>query len=238
MINTLQLFQHPQLPDAWHNVTAPGGYEWWYFDAEDVERDRQIVAILFDGFVFHPEYLRRYFRYAKHPTHFAPPRPNEYICAYFVVYHAGRIEHQFLTQYPAEQFEARHDKRHVSLGPNEFTAGNALEKLKLAVVGTPWKLTGRGPQLQKEWALIAYLNFSSRFKHSPGEREFFSRTLVGAEHRWILANPLCDVEGEIVLPGLQKTPFRGRGYHDHNFGTGPIGPGIKQWVRGRVLLDD
>src|SRR5215203_1319421 len=115
MVHTLELLQHPAIADAWHNVTAPGGYEWWYFDAEDVEQDRQIVAILFDGCVCHPGYLRKYFWYARRPTRVAPPLPNEYLCAYFAVYHAGKIEHQFMTQYPAEQFEARRDLRHVKM---------------------------------------------------------------------------------------------------------------------------
>ena len=92
MVHTLELLQHPAIADAWHNVTAPGGYEWWYFDAEDVEQDRQIVAILFDGCVCHPGYLRKYFWYARRPTRVAPPLPNEYLCAYFAVYHAGKIE--------------------------------------------------------------------------------------------------------------------------------------------------
>ena len=30
----------------------------------------------------------------------------------------------------------------------------------------------------------------------------------------------------------------GLGYHDHNFGTGPIGPGLKRWFWGRVLRHD
>ena len=38
MIHTIELLQHPPIPDAWHNITAPGGYEWWYFDAEEPRR--------------------------------------------------------------------------------------------------------------------------------------------------------------------------------------------------------
>ena len=219
-------------------MTAPGGYEWWCFDAEDVENDRQIVAILFDGFVFHPGYLRRYFGYARNPTRIVPPRPSEFICAYFVVYHAGKIEHQFMTQYPAEQFDMRSDKRHVEIGPNRFTAGNARTELELFVAGTPWKLTGRGPRLQKHTAPMGRFTFTPRFADPPREREFFSRELAGAVHRWIIADPLCDVQGTIDIPGSSPIKFRGRGYHDHNFGTGPIGPGIKRWFRGRLLLDD
>ena len=33
-------------------------------------------------------------------------------------------------------------------------------------------------------------------------------------------------------------PFAGLGYHDHNFGTAPIGPGLRRWVWGRMLWED
>ena len=56
----LPMLSEPPLADAWHEVTAPGGYEWWYFDAEDDRQDVQVVAILLEGFVFHPGYLREY----------------------------------------------------------------------------------------------------------------------------------------------------------------------------------
>ena len=49
-----------ELADAWHQVRSPGGYEWWYFDTQDAAQELQIVAILFEGFAFHPGYLRSY----------------------------------------------------------------------------------------------------------------------------------------------------------------------------------
>jgi carotenoid 1,2-hydratase len=123
----------------------------------------------------------------------------------------------------------------VQIGPNRLFAEE--DALKIWFGGTPWRLTGRGPRLLTDSQLAAQFTFRPQLVHAPGEREFFSRQLAGAEHRWIIANPLCDVEGEIRA-GNSVIPFHGRGYHDHNFGTGPIGPGIKHWFWGRVLLDD
>jgi carotenoid 1,2-hydratase len=59
----------------------------------------------------------------------------------------------------------------------------------------------------------------------------------------VIANPLCDVAGEVELYDLDKkqgTKFslNGKGYHDHNYGTGPIGPGLRRWMWGRVLMAD
>ena len=104
---TLPLLTPTSSPDAWHNVTAPGGYEWWYFDAEDTANDRQIVAIFFDGFVFHPKYLRAYARYRRWPTWIAPPLPRWFRCAYFVVYECGKIVSQFMRQYPRGGFSGQ-----------------------------------------------------------------------------------------------------------------------------------
>jgi hypothetical protein len=69
------------------------------------------------------------------------------------------------------------------------------------------------------------------------ERDFLSRKMTGADHRWVMANPLCRVQGQVRL-GTRVIEFAGRGYHDHNFGSAPLGPGLRRWVRGRVLWED
>ena len=56
----IPLYTPPSCPDAWHQVIAPGGYEWWHFDAEDAATDTQLVASFYDGDIFDREYWRRY----------------------------------------------------------------------------------------------------------------------------------------------------------------------------------
>ncbi len=233
---TISLFQPNAILDAGHQVRAPGGYEWWYFDAEDRASDTQIVAIYLHGFVFHPRYLREYFAYLRRPTRTRPPVPDDFACAYFCVYRAGRILHQFMAQYPAEQFAARMDRPEVKIGPNRMESRSTAIDLTLS--GTPWKLTGMGPKLLKGQTLSAELAFAPRLTLEPSERRFFSKELAGADHHWVVANPLCEVRGSIALTGQNPIRFEGRGYHDHNYGTGPIGPGLKHWFWGRALLDD
>ena len=75
---TIPMFIPPTVPDAWHQVSAPGGYEWWYFDAEQTDGDLRIVIILFQGFVFHPGYLRQYAKFLP-PADRSPPRPGRRI---------------------------------------------------------------------------------------------------------------------------------------------------------------
>lgn len=238
----LALHNTNSVPDAWHDVRSPGGYEWWYFDAEDPSSDRQLVAIFLDGFVFHPGYLRAYARYDRSPTRHAPPLPREFPCVYFVLYEKGAIRAQFMTQFAPADFRAGRDRPEVTIGPNRFDV-SADGILRLRLRGTPWKLTWQGPKLLEEQTLSAELSFTPVFRHEPVERTFLSRQMTKAEHQWVIANPRCAVSGEIVLFGAaqdgqpQTISFSGKGYHDHNYGTAPIGRGLARWIWGRVLLD-
>jgi carotenoid 1,2-hydratase len=239
---TISLLTPPTIPDASHQVTAPGGYEWWYFDAEDSAGELRLVAIFFQGFVFHPGYLRAYGRFQHSPTRNAPPLPAEFPCVYFVLYRGSEIVAQFMSQYRPEEFSAATDRVDVGIGPNHLeTASDGA--LQLQMKGVPWLLTGRGPQMLESQRLLASLRFAPRFAHEPMERGFFARQWSRADHLWVLANPLCDVSGEVELYDVDKKQgakftFNGRGYHDHNYGTGPIGPGLKRWMWGRVLMAD
>ena len=158
---TLPLLTPTSVPDAWHNVTAPGGYEWWYFDAHDVANDRQIVAILLDGFVFHPGYLRAYSWYQRFPTRVSPPLPRWFRCAYFAVYEHGRIVSQFMRQFPAADFVARNDRPDVVLGSNQFHRADD-GTLNLRLRASPWKLTWRGPRQLTSQTLAGEFLFRSR----------------------------------------------------------------------------
>ncbi len=236
---TLPLYDRNPIADASHRVCSPGGYEWWYFDAEDTGTDTQVVAIFFEGFVFHPGYLRAYKRYLKRPTTTLPPTGADYPCAYFLVYRNGKILHQFMTQYRRDQFDAARDRAAVTIGPNTLTTVDGAMRLHLE--GAPWTLTWHGPKKALDQTLSADLWFTPRFDHRPDERTFLSRAMTGADHHWVLANPCCEVSGAIRIGAAgaaQTIDFTGRGYHDHNYGTGPLGPGLRRWIWGRVITDD
>ena len=64
--------QHPQATDASHGVFAPGGYEWWHFDAEDEKGEVRIAIDFYDGYPFEGEYISRYERYLRRPTRREP----------------------------------------------------------------------------------------------------------------------------------------------------------------------
>jgi carotenoid 1,2-hydratase len=240
------LVDHPIL-DASHQVSAPGGYEWWYFDAEDSTSDLRIVAIFLDGFVFHPGYLRTDARYRRNPTRNSPALPRDYPCAYFVVYQGQRILKQFMCQYAPGELRAKLDRADVVLASNQFHRG-ADGSLNIRLRGRPWELTWRGPKHLEEQTLAGEFIFKPMLAVQPMQRTFLSRDICGADlpgvdHKWAIVNPLCGVSGIIELfdpqgGGPKVIEFKGRGYHDHNYGTGPIGPGIKRWLWGRVLFED
>lgn len=235
---TVDLLSNAAHPDAWHDVRSPGGYEWWYFDAEDTEQDIQFVAIFLDGFVFHPGYLRQHFRYLKNPTKHAPVRASDFPCAYLVVYEKGKLAAQFMTQLPPGSLRASRERPEVTLGDNTLSVENGAYRLKLA--GTPWKLTGRGPQTLHGSTLSADWTLTPTSLHEPVERTFLSKAMTGADHHWVLAAPHSTFEASITLtgPSPRQWNLKGRAYHDHNYGTGPLGPGLKRWIWGRALFDD
>ncbi len=152
----IPLLKQPSIADAWHEVTSPGGYEWWYFDAENTdEKDGlRMVAIFFQGFVFHPGYLRAYGKYRRRPTRTSPPLPEQYPCVYFVLYRGEKIVAQFMSEFPGSAFSASSEKVEVSIGGNRLsTAEDGSLDVRLA--GVPWQLTARGPQVLETMKLSA-----------------------------------------------------------------------------------
>jgi carotenoid 1,2-hydratase len=209
-------------PDASHRVTAPGGYESWHFDAEDVAGDLRVVAALYDGCPFNGDYVRAHARYLRRPTRVAPAVPSQCPVASLTVYERGHVLARFTTQYPPGSLVASDQRPEVRVGPSALRPGEG---------------DGLGLTLADD-EITAELSFEPSCKlASPESRRFPSRELTGADHFQVIAHPLYDVTGTLRVRG-RTIQFRGRGYHDHQYGSGPIGAGLRRWVRGRVLQGD
>lgn len=239
----LPLFDQNAHPDGWHDVRAPGGYEWWYFDAEDAATDTQVVVIFMAGFIFHPGYLRAYDRYIKRPTKHLPPTAGDFPCAYACVYRGGKVWKQFFTQYRADDFSAEKNRAGVRIGSlNESTDSGGAYAVRAA--GTPWAITPRGPQRADQEQLSVSLTFTPARVHEPIQRTFLSRPMTGADHLWTIAAPHCRVRGQIELrhpdgsTPIEALAIEGQGYHDHNYGTAPIRQGLHRWMWGRAVFGD
>jgi len=207
----------------------------------------RIAADFWEGFAFHPQYLRRYRRYLRRPTRTAPPLPGEYPCAQFVLYERGRVSAQFVCRYRPTDFRASDQRPDVRMGPNHFKR-HEDGTIRLGLRGIPWRLTWRGPRPAETQQLTADLVFRPKLAHVPLRQSIASRQpqpeTSGYQHDWLVADPLCAVQGTIRLFGRggiaqsRAIPFNGSGYHDHLHGTSPMLPGIRRWMRGRVLFDD
>jgi hypothetical protein len=220
---TLPLYvPDPGDPDASHHVTAPGGYEWWSFDAQSDSGDVHFVARFYDGFAFHPDFLRRYARYRRRPTRHVPPVPADYPRVEFALCERGQPARAVARDFPAGSFTAAGREPGAKLGPNLFRREGGSIRLRL-----------------DDAALSADLDFRPLLPHRPHERALLRRGPTGAEHFWVLSDALCAVEGSIRVDGGARTiAFAGRGYRDHHFGTAPWGTTFDRWIRGRAFVGE
>jgi hypothetical protein len=206
MEEVVRLYDTEATGDAWRNVRAPGGYEWWHFDAEGAGESGNVrVAVDFcQGWPLEAGYLARFAAYRRWPTRFKPPVAGEYLSIRLAAFEEGVRVGGFVT--------ASGDR------PVRDEKGN-------------WRISLRG-----EEGAAGELVFRPRWRRAAVERELCPREWTGAEHRWSVVDPLCDVEGEIQLP-RGAVRFAGVGYHDRHFGTGPL-VDLRRWIGGRLLERD
>jgi len=224
---TIPLYTPAVTPLGSHGVTAPGGYEWWRFDAEDAASDLRLLADFFDGHPFHPGYLRAYAHYRRWPTRIAPPLPRDYRCVRFALYRAGKIVARFQSRHDPAEFSASPAATEISIGSNHILA-QPDGSLHVSLRGVTRAMQQVSAQLQ--------------FRPRPNI-PVSAEQRIGHQH-WVVAQPLCDVEGTVNVfsPSAPATPevtmFQGVGGHDHSFGTRPFGDDAARWMFGRVLMAD
>src|SRR5688572_20449404 len=121
-------------PWAWHQVFAPGGYEWWHFDAVSDDGATLVVAEFFDGDPFDADYRRRYERFVRQPTRRAPPLPPEYRGVSLAVYREGKRIGGFHRRAPGVDFEASGERPFMRMGASMFE-GDAAGGCRLELEG-------------------------------------------------------------------------------------------------------
>lgn len=226
---TLSLFDDLAFPDGWHRVAAPGGYETWQFDAQSHDERLRLFAILMQGGVFHPQYARRSTAYLARPTRCRPPLPADYPCLLLALHEDGRLISRTMAQYAPGQFEGSPANCQVAIGPNRLQCRDGELHLHVEALTAS----------QRRSSVSAELVFRPRFSHAPVQEEIFRLPPNLARHHWIVAHPLCDVDGEIQIPfktGHRIVRLRGHGYRDHLYGSGPMGTTVRRWICGRILL--
>lgn len=215
---SIPMYRRADDPDAPRRVTAPGGYEWWHFDAVSADARTRIIARFGFGPQFDAAWLRRYRRYRRRPTRVAPPIPSDEAYLELRIFHDGRQAADFCARAQSEAVEIEDAPLRIRIG----TA--ALERAEEGVfhIVIPHR-GGAGATLS--FRPLAAASLQER-AIPPGDPE--------GRHFW-LPSPVSDVvEGTLHVAGDQAA-FAGRGWREHSFGTGPIRPAFTWWLSGRLL---
>ena len=231
---TNQDFHRPQ--------KAPGAYEWWHFDATDDKSGYSFSIQFFAGNLFSAYYqdsLKTYWEKTKSPLVDASlkpaeeaPNPLDYCGVTFRIFHKGNLMGESLQEFSGSFLKASDKQGAVLLGPNRF---NWDER------GDPpsYTVTVQAPVKGGKKLLRARLFFTPLLKEFPS----LPQTEIHSTHTWVLAAPLCHVEGTLQWVNAQgdsekEQPFVGKGYHDHHFGSVPLDRFVKAWHWGRAFLGD
>ncbi|MCS7014183.1 MAG: carotenoid 1,2-hydratase [Chloroherpetonaceae bacterium] len=215
--------------DVWHDLTDSGSYEWWYFDALDESQTYSFVAIWFSGFPFSPYYLRRYVQ-SQRSQQALCANPLEHVAFSFNLYKHGREVINFIKEGGAELFSASRNEPFARFERNVFYFDAESQTFHL-------NLNFEMPLRRKK--VRAQLCFHIRPIEGLQQLSRFSST--SPTHAWVLASPSNDVTGELqVYDGKtwEIISFKGRGYHDHNYGRTPMNTDIEHWYWGRAHSHD
>ena len=240
---TLPLYTPADVPNASHRVIAPGGYETWHFDAESTSGDVRLAAVLGVGWPLDSSYLRRYLRYRRRPTRRPPPVPAECPFAHFAAYEGARLLAEFTASADPAEFAASPHEPAVRVGGNELVREpDGALSVRLRGLASRSAATGSGGG-----CLSAQLVFRPLLPHPPFETALLGPQVSSDLHRWVIAAPSCQVSGSVTLSpdggdgsraGAREIDFRGRGSHDHRYGTGPLGATLRRWASGHAFLGD
>jgi hypothetical protein len=218
-------------PDAWRRIAAPGGYEGWHFSATSDDQTTHLVAALHATWALDRTYLRRYRTYRRRPTRVAPPIAAEYPAVTFALYERGRRAIVVAARATKDQFSA--DPAGQSVRVNASHAQRAA--------GGVLNLNLRGGTRDGR-TLAARLAFRPHVGQG-AQVALVSPDAKCGDHGWVVADPLCDVNGEVsifdsALGAPRVIPFAGVGCHDHLWGTRAMEDASPQWIGGRILRED
>jgi hypothetical protein len=225
---TLALFTRPANPDASHQVLAPGGFERWHFDVDDPAANRRVLIDFFEGFPFHPKYLRRYHQYIAHPTRLAPPLPQEFRSV-------------SLTLFENDDVVTRMFRLGADYGASSMSI-EADGAIRLQLRGAPWMAGQSGPVLLEQQTVNADFVFKSIAALASVTESIDPLAEVSEYSQYQVSQSVCDVSGRVhvygqgLTSGATDVSFAARGFYDHYFGLAPLSECIPRVMYGRVIL--
>lgn len=201
--------------------TAPGAYEWWYFDALSQDGEWALTTIWFLGNPFSPYY--------RDSLRGRASNPYAHNALFFALYKQGALHAYHFARFPEREIQADAvQPACLRFGPNTLAWDGQAYHLHISDENANRRrvdadLWFQAPPLQP-------VDVPSRETDSRGDT-----------HCWLPAAPVCGVSGQITLRehanrGAERLRFDGLGYHDHNWGTLPFDAHIKDWYWGRASL--
>jgi|SRR5665213_3657559 len=222
---------------------SPGSYEWWHFDGTDDKTGLSFSLQFYAGNLFSAYYqdnLKTYWQKTKSPltaggtanTESLSPNPLDYCGVAFRIFRKDNLAGESLQEFSGKFLKASDHHGAVKLGPSRFNwdeSGNPAS----------YVVTVQSPLPGEKGYLRARLFFT------PLVKEISNLPLleIPSTHTWVLAAPLCHVEGTLQwcnrLGDVEKEEgFIGKGYHDHHWGSVPLDRFIKSWHWGRTFIGD
>jgi carotenoid 1,2-hydratase len=224
---------------VWHPTeNAPGGYEWWYFDAiSDDGRDALVIIFLAD-FVFSPLFNRAVGEHRQKLGR--EPRPAEFPAVSLCLYRDGRLRLRANNEYTTADFSASRDEPFCRIGRSDFRFIETPQGRSYEVTIDEHLRGGRRFSASLSWA-VSDGDFSSR--GASGVPADANARISPSGHEWNIVAPRCHVEGIISLverdgARIDERRFGGTGYHDHNRDGRWMPATIAEWQWGRAHFAD
>ncbi len=217
--------------ELWHDMQAPGAYEWWYFDAEDKANGLYFVLIWFSGFPFSPYYTRHFEKWKRHQTTDAP-LPSNYSGFSFQLYENGHEIVNFIREGRNGLFESSRSEVGVRFEKNQFSHNTLRDEYTLDI---DFSFPARKKSVKASllFKVCRRVTYEKKDGNNAGKVPL---------HQWLLRVPKADVEGAITVleqssGSVRTIPVRAVGYHDHNLGALPMQEYISRWYWGRAFSD-
>ncbi len=189
------------------------GYEWWYFDAQSLDKQWGIVVIFYHGNPFSPKYIQA-----------INGLPNQFPAISISIYRNGKPEYYSFLEYDEGRFHWDEDEQTGSIGSNFFK--------RIEVDGVLEYELLLAQTLESGHSINAKLKFTSQTI----SEALLENESKGEKHQWNLIQPQAKVNGSIKLKGKSddhNVSFSGTGYHDHNTGYEPMKDSFEDWYWGR-----
>ncbi len=233
---------------GWRQLKTPGAYECRNFHAMD-SAGNGVAVSLYDGFCFHPRYVREFNRYNRRSTRVKISSvreqvlPSFYPAATISIFQGGKCILRSVNIFPPCAFRGGLGSPECLVGPNRVTLRQD-GTVGLTARGYPMEHTITGPRYRTNRAIQVDLTIRPLKSGSPHIMPLRPDSPDGAQHCWVLAVPMAAVTGRVRQINLTddtmllNMPLDGLGYYDQYFGGSGMGRDVRAISRGHAVNQD